>query len=89
MSEAEQLFNEFLFGAGSWIGIILIVGLIVLITSKERYAGLLFFPIIILLSLKYLEKMNETGNLAWQIIVLLFASIFILLKASGKLGDKH
>ena len=68
-----DFFTELLFGAGAWIGILLILAIEVGLLLKWKYSGVLLLPVTLLLGIDYL-----TRNLAWQSIIMFVSAIFVL-----------
>ena len=70
----EEVFTELFFGAGSWLGLLLLLSLILGLLFKNRYIGALMLPVSIFLGINYLNY-----NLGWHAIIMFFTSIFILV----------
>jgi len=73
MSLVEQAFTELFYGAGSWLGLILLMSLCIIPTYKWREVGILFMPITVFLGVEYLGQ-----NLEWQALIMFFTAIFII-----------
>ena len=73
-SIVDQAFQSLFFGAGSWLGLILMLMLIVGLVLKWKEAAVLMFPVSIFLGLQYLD--NDLGvhtSIMW------LSSVFIVL----------
>lgn len=73
----EVALNELFYGAGIWLGLLIILSFIVGISMKWKYASLLCLPITLFMGIDYLT--NGTGNQLWAAIVMFFASFFLLV----------
>ena len=74
MSAIDEAFNALFFGAGSWLGILLFLSIIIGLLLKWKYTGALLLPITIFLALEYLAY-----DMAWESIIMLCTSVFILI----------
>lgn len=68
--EALEFFTEFIYGSGSWLFIILVICLVALTAYNVKRSSLLFFPVLALLGLSYIEYSPNTLSLTWGAIVL-------------------
>lgn len=73
-----EFFEELLFGSGSWIGLLLILGLVLLVTLKVKYSSALFVPFMIFMGLFYLENVSESVNFIYSVF-LAWSSVPLLL----------
>ncbi len=80
MSEASEIFHELMFGEGSWLGLILLLGLCLVMTYTFKRSGVVFFPITTLLGIAYL-----TEGLGWHSLIMFIATAFILLNLAKEL----
>lgn len=74
MSSIALAFQELFYGAGAWLGLLLLLAIIIVLSVRVRYAGLLTLPICIFLGIDYL-----TNDLLWNALIMFFASIFIVI----------
>jgi len=76
MNEAQEFFQELMFGSGAWLGLILILGLMILITYKVKEAGFAFLLISIFLGIEYFNNVSASSNFFWSgIIMFLFGAM--------------
>ncbi len=89
----EDLFNEFLFGAGAWVALILICGFMLLIGAYVRYSSILFVLILVFLFLMYLDEMggqiSVTSNFMWASIISLVAMGLMCINVYNDLGKRR
>jgi hypothetical protein len=69
--EFIEFFTELMFGSGSWIGLVLIIVLLLVITGINRYGGIIAMPIAILVGVEYGQH-----NLGWHAVILIVEGIF-------------
>ena len=74
MSSIALVFGELFFGSGSWLGILLLLVIILAISLKTKYAGVLMIPVTIFLGIEYLSK-----GMPWHTIIMLITSVFVIL----------
>ena len=71
----SSILEELFYGSGSWLGLLLYLVIIVSLTVKVRYAGLLTLPICIFLAIEYLGY----PALMWHSVIMFIAGVFILI----------
>jgi hypothetical protein len=76
--EFIEFFNELLFGSGAWMGAILISAIILLVTYRVKYSGVVFMPICIFLGMQYLNTVPANSNLMWIAILMFIMAIYSL-----------
>jgi len=76
MSDISLVFTELFYGAGSWLGLLILLSIIVALTMKAKYAGVLMLPVTIFLGINYI---TYDTPLLWNGIIMFFASLFILI----------
>ena len=74
MSEIADIFSELFYGSGSWLGLLLLLALMIAISLKNRYAGLLMIPVAVFLGISYLSY----PALMWNALIMFIASVFLL-----------
>jgi predicted membrane-bound dolichyl-phosphate-mannose-protein mannosyltransferase len=80
LSGIDDVFNALFFGAGSWLGLLLFISIIIGLLYKTKYSGALLLPIAVFLGISYLD-----ASLPWHAVIMLFTSIFIIVyMAKGK-----
>jgi len=77
-TEAAEFFNQLLFGSGAWLGAILIVSIILIVTIKNRLSGAIFMPICIFLGIQYLNVVPVSSDLVWIGILMFIMAIYSL-----------
>ena len=70
----DQAFESLFYGAGSWLGLLLFVVLIISISSKVKYSGAILLPVSVFMFLNYTEH-----ELFWHGIVIIFAGIYAII----------
>jgi hypothetical protein len=76
--EFTEFFQELLFGTGAWLGALLIVSIIVIVTVKNRLSGAIFMPICIFLGIQYFNTVSASSNLMWIGILMFIMAIYCL-----------
>lgn len=74
MSSISEAFTELFFGSGSWLGLLLLLAIIITLSIKTRYAGVLMLPVSIFLAIDYI-----TNELLWYSLIMFFTSIFVII----------
>lgn len=77
MTLIETLFEEMFFGAGFWIGFIIITAFALGISYRFKYSGVIFEVVLFFLAMEYLEKLSATSNHMWGAIMCFVEMIFI------------
>lgn len=76
---AEDFFYEMFYGYGGLITVIILVSLILLVSSKNRWAGIAFIPISVIIGLNYLTYVTPDNGLMWGAIIMFLMPFFIIL----------
>lgn len=76
----QAIFSELFYGAGSWLGLLILLVFIVALCLAQRYLGLLMLPVAIYLGIEYLTY----PTLMWNALIMFLASIFILMNLFRK-----
>ena len=71
----DDVFNSLLYGAGAWIGFLILLTLVVGLTFAWKYMGILTLFASILIGINYLD--NQLG---WQGLGMFLTGIFIIGK---------
>lgn len=82
MSDVQLAFEELFFGAGSWLGILLLLAIIAVLTLKNRYLGVLMIPVTLFLGIDYIDN-----GLMWNGIIMFLASVFVLFIIATQRGE--
>lgn len=75
----KQFFYEFFFGSGSWLGLIIMLGLIFTVTMKAKLSGIVFLPITILLAHYYFDNVPSNSNFMWSGVLMLCTCVYCVL----------
>ena len=78
MSDVTEFFTELLFGTGAWLGLLLILSIIFLVSLKDKMANYIFIPLTIFMGIMYLSNIAEDSNFMYASI-LMFTTTFILM----------
>lgn len=70
----NQALQALFFGSGSYLGLILMLGLCFTLQMGLRYLGALIVPIMILFGLEYISN-----GLGWHALIMFFGSIIVML----------
>ena len=86
-NEIELVFTELFFGAGSILGVLLFLSIILLVSRVVRYSSILFYPILIFLGLEYLENLDAGSRFLWNTIIVWSAiPLLIFIESKNKGG---
>jgi hypothetical protein len=77
MSEISIAFDELFFGSGMWLGLLLFISIIIVVSLKAKYAGIIMFPATVFLAINYFTK-----SFMWGGILMLITGIFVILTMS-------
>lgn len=67
--EFQEFFEELLYGSGAWLGLILILSIVLIVSLKVKYSSALFVPIMIFLGLFYLENVSESADFIYSVFI--------------------
>lgn len=73
-----EFFEELLYGSGAWIGLLLILGLVLVVTLKVKYSSALFVPFMIFMGLFYMDNVAENVDFIYSVFMS-WATVPILL----------
>ncbi len=76
--EFQEFFNELLFGTGAWLGLIIIVAIIVIVTMREKLSSAIFLPICIFLGIQYFNSVPSNSNLVWGAILMFIMAVYCI-----------
>lgn len=82
-----DLFDTLLFGNGCWIGLIIIISIIILVTTKVKESSFLFLPISVFLAIQYYDNVGINSDFMWASIVMWFMVAWCLIV--GAIGVKE
>ena len=79
MSEVELALEALFFGSAWYFGILVFIILAVCLMKTWKFAGALIIPMIIAMEVQYYNRLEETPDFAWCMVVLLFLIVGITL----------
>jgi hypothetical protein len=74
MSEIATAFNELFYGSGMWLGLLLLISIIIVISLKTKYAGIIMFPATVFLAINYFTEL-----FLWGGVLMLLTGTFVIL----------
>jgi len=83
-NEAEEFFYELFYGYGGLITVIILVSMILLVSAKNRWAGIAFIPISIMIGISYLSHLPGDNSLMWGAIIMFIMPFFIIASVLWK-----
>jgi len=83
-NEAQEFFQELLYGEGAFLGLILILTILILVNYKYKNSGILFIPIAIMMGIQYLNNISTSSNFMWCAIIMFLAVPFLLYRMVEK-----
>jgi len=85
MSAISDVFNELLFGAGSWIGLTILLLLCIGGSLSLKYSGSIFGLILLFLGIQYLNNVPVDSNFIWSVILCWISAIFVFLNLAREI----
>lgn len=87
-TEIQDAFYELFFGVqGGWIGFLIVASIMLLVTAKVRYAGILFMVVSVMMGIMMLGELAVNNDLMWCCLMYFAMPAFLfLVMASGKSG---
>lgn len=76
-SEIEIALEALFFGTAWYFGILVVILLVICIMKTWKYAGALIIPMIIAMEVQYFNRLEESPDFAWCMVVLLFLVVGI------------
>ena len=76
---AEAVFEELFYGAGRYLGLVLIISIVLIMCWRKKEASFVFIPINVLWGLQYLDEVTTTDPFFYAVIVFMFLPVFIAL----------
>jgi hypothetical protein len=74
MSEIAIAFDELFYGSGMWLGLLLLIAIIIGISLKAKWAGIITLPATVFMGINYL-----TEGLMWHAILMVLTGVFIVV----------
>jgi len=81
VGEAQEFFQELLFGSGAWIGLILIIAIMLLVSAKTKMGGIFMCIICIFLGLEYFSNVATSSNFMWSAIIMFITGAMLALQS--------
>ena len=83
-TEIEEAFSELFFGVqGGWIGFLLVASIMLLVTVKVKYAGIMFSVVSVMMGIMMAEHFAEQvvfdSNLWWCTVMYFLMPFFLIL----------
>ena len=80
-TEIEDLFTELFFGAqGAWIGFILLASIMMVVTLKVKWSGILFSVASVFIAIMMVDAATlATDSNLWWIVIMYFILPFFLI----------
>ena len=79
-TEIEEAFFELFFGVqGGWIGFLIVASIMLLVTAKVKYAGIMFMVVSVFMGIMMAEELAVNNNLMWCMLMYFSMPIFLLL----------
>jgi hypothetical protein len=76
--------NDLLFGSGAWIPLIVIIAVMFVMVTWNKYAVVASLPIMALMSLLYFQKTTVAYPLIWHALIMITSAIILLLYSATK-----
>lgn len=87
MSQAEEFFTELFLGSGAFLGLAIILIIMILAISLNKWASAFFVPLSIFMGIWYLENLPSNSSLMWNGIILLCTIPFQVIGVIARKGD--
>jgi len=86
-TEIEEAFYELFFGVqGGWIGFLLVASIMLLVTAKVKYSGIMFMVVSVMMGIMMAGELATDSNLMWCMLMY-FAMpgfLFLVMAKGGK-----
>lgn len=80
MSEAQELFYELFVGAqGGWLGFLIVASIMLLVTVKIKYAGIMFSVTSVMIGIMMSQELASNNNLMWCMIMYFSMPFFLIM----------
>lgn len=80
MNDIQLAFYELFFGIqGGWIGFLLVASIMLLVTAKVRYAGIMFSVASVMMGIMMAEELAVNNNLLWCTVMYFAMPFFLFL----------
>lgn len=80
MNDIQLAFYELFFGLqGGWIGFLLVASIMLLVTVKVKYAGIMFSVASVMMGIMMAEELAVNSNLMWCTVMYFIMPFFLIL----------
>lgn len=83
-NEIEIMFNELFYGAGGWIGFLLIATIMLLVTWKIKWGGIIFIPASIMIGIMLMNNLAVDDNLMWAMMMYFMMPFFLFIEMATR-----
>ncbi len=86
-SEVALAFSELFYGAGAWLGVLLMETILWALALKTEWGGVIGIIVTVFMGIDAITSIAENSNLMWIGIIYFFTSAFLLfnfMKGKGK-----
>lgn len=83
----DELFNQLLYGTGSWIGVILTIGFMAIVTKITRWSSIVFIPILLFMGVDYFNKLASNSMFMWNGVLCFVGCLVLALITVTSEGD--
>ena len=88
MNDIELAFYELFFGVqGGWIGFILVASIMLLVTAKVKYAGIMFSVVSVMMGVMMSGELAVNNDLMWCMLMYFIMPAFLFLVMYKGKGD--
>ena len=87
LTDVQEAFYELFFGIqGGWLGFLLVASIMLLVTAKVKYAGILFMVVSVMMGIMMAGELAVDSNLMWCMLMYFAmpAFLFLVMMKGGK-----
>lgn len=88
-STVKQWFYELFFGSAKWLTLTVTLAIIIAIATWNGYAGIIFMPLTVFLSVWYFQNVPASSDFTWGAIIMMVSTIYILAMAIRKASSSR
>ena len=79
-TEIEEAFYELFFGVqGGWLGFLLVASIMLLVTARIKYAGIMFSVVSVMIGIRMADELAVNSNLMWCTVMYFLMPAFLML----------
>ena len=76
----NEIFHELFFGVqGGWIGFLLVASIMLLVTAKVKYSGIMFMIVSVMMGVMMVGELAVNNNLMWCCLMYFSMPAFLFL----------